>query len=230
MAVNIFPSAEQIVQFFAVLQPEEPVPITVEGSPYDEIENTLKQVKIIRDDKESRERFLTLVHVLYQSLVPCPVATPLVYLSDESWKLSDYAEFRSSKRKQLKTLEEALKGAIDAASQYDTRERIAELVEEFETVLKEVLHVRIPAMPNLYITENYYDMISISEACNNLCGKLATVKKYEVKSRIHEMTKVMLEWFLLCPVGRPVIYASDTEWTTITESSLRASYRAELVK
>jgi len=227
--IGLLPSADQFLQLFAVLQDAEPVTV-IEGTSYEEIEDALNKVKLLADDKEAIEKFLSLVDVLHQSLIPCLIATPFVYLSDEKWKLHSHPEFRAAKRKQLKKLEEEINAAAHAPPEYDTRERIKELVDEFESILIELFHVRIPAMPNMYITENYYDLIAVSEVCTSLCEKIESVKKYEVQSRLYHYTKVMLEWFFLCPVGRPVVYVSDEDWSTVSESSLRINYRAQLLK
>lgn len=39
------------------------------------------------------------------------------------------------------------------------------LIDKFADILAAVFRVRIPAMPNYYITENFYETVGASEVC-----------------------------------------------------------------
>jgi len=193
-----------------------------EASPQAEIDEVIKKIPPITSVVS---RFITLVEVVRESLVPCLIATPFVYLSPTDWTLSNHAEFRALKRNQLGEISTALKSnGVEVEG-----DNLKQHIDKFESILSEIFRVRIPLMPNLYITENFYETIGSSEIAEELIKEMVDLRIFESKTRLQGLTKVLMKWFMLCPVGRPQIYVSDTEWTTSNEKDLRTEYRTKLI-
>jgi len=219
--MSVYPSPETVIEAIATILPDEE-----EGSPKAEVEKAMRKVPAITSPEALIARFTTLLEVVHESLLPCLIATPFVYLSETDWTLSSHAEFRAAKRKQLKEIDGAL---VDKGVNIENSELLS-LIDAFEGVLRDVFRVRLPAMPNYYITENFYDTIGASEVAEELIKTMADAKIFDAKTRLQGITKVLVRWFLLCPVGRPQIYVSDEGWTTSNEKDLREAYRRKLLQ
>jgi len=215
--MSVYPTPEQVVDVLTSIVGNDD---DDEGTPEKEVAKALKKIPAITSPSGLVNRFLLLVDVVHQSLIPCLIATPYVYLSETDWSFHSHADFRAEKRKQLKELEEKIRSA-------NTNE-LPELIDKFEGILADIFRIRIPAMPNYYITENYYDTVGASEIAEELIKTMTEARVFDAKTRLQNITKVLMRWFLLCPVGRPQIYVSDTEWTTSNEKDLRAEYREKL--
>jgi len=220
--MSVHPTPETVVDAFATILADD----EEEGTPLAEVEKALRKVPAIKSPEALVERFTTLLEVVHESLVPCLIATPYVYLSETDWTLSNHAEFRAAKRKEIKDIGEALRDRGDRVEDG----QIIPLIDRFEDVLKDIFRVRLPAMPNYYITENFYDTIGVSEVAEELIKLMADARVFDAKTRLQGLTKVLVRWFLLCPVGRPQIYASDEGWTTSNEKDLRIQYRKRLLQ
>eukprot|EP01110_Echinostelium_bisporum_P011963 TRINITY_DN6101_c0_g1_i1.p1 TRINITY_DN6101_c0_g1~~TRINITY_DN6101_c0_g1_i1.p1 ORF type:complete len:226 (+),score=40.96 TRINITY_DN6101_c0_g1_i1:73-750(+) len=202
--------------------------VVIEGTPEDELNNLLEQTPPVPNPEAAANKLITCINVLYDSLLPCLVATPLVYMSDSEWKLHSHSDFRATKRKELKEMEGILSNNLFTQP---VAEVLPKLLDDFDRIFSEVLDVRVPAMPSMYLTENYYDLKPMPEIAAELKEKLAIGKKYgEVSSRVKQLVRVLLQWFLYCPVGRPQVYASDSEWTLVNERVLRKEFRGRLLK
>jgi len=216
-------------------------------TPFEEIDSYLNKTPDVPTLEKAVERTTLLVDVLRNYLVPCLMATPLVYLSDDSWEFHDHKVFRAARRKELDDLNESLRAnaissdvpramvdklheiiGSDSKGRQNT-ENIATLlpsiIEGLEKVFLEVLKVRLPAMPSLYLTDNFFDTIPVKEAYEELINKLEKNRKLDARSRVYALSQIFLQFLLLCPVGRPQIYASDTEWKLVNEKEYRASLR-----
>jgi len=220
--MSIYPSPESVLQAFTDLVPDVD---DEEGSPQAEVDAVLRKLPAITSPAGIISRSISLVEVLHESLVPCLIATPYVYLSESEWTLSNHTEFRAAKRKQLNEILTVLKSEGVAVSE----EKLKSLIDNFEGILRDVFKVRIPLMPNLYITENFYETVGASEVAEEFSHEMADLRIFDSKTRLQGLTKVLMKWFLLCPVGRPQIYVSDTEWTTSNEKDLRTEYRTRLI-
>jgi len=201
--------------------------VVVEGTPYDEIEHAIHRVPDVPTIDKAVERTAVLVDVLHKYLIPCLVATPLVYMSDESWEFHNHAEFRSSRRKELQDLTAALKA--NAVSE-NIPVLLPTMLDTLEKVFLDVLKVRLPAMPNIYLTENFYDSIPVKEGYGELVEKIMKNKKMDVRTRVYGLSQILVQFLLLCPMGRPQVYINDTEWKLESERVIRAQLRELILK
>jgi len=220
--MSIYPSPENVLQAFAELVGNDDEEAE---TPQADIDAEIKKIPAISSPAGVISRFITLVEVTRESLVPCLIATPYVYLSESDWTLSNHAEFRAKKRDQLSEILTLLKSnGVEVEG-----EKLRSLIDNFEGILKDIFKVRIPLMPNLYVTENFYETVGASEIAEDLAKAMAELRIFDSKTRLQGLTKVLMKWFMLCPVGRPQIYVSDTEWTTSNERDLRTEYRTRLI-
>jgi len=216
------PTPETVVEALSNIVAEDE---EEEGTAQEEVETVLQKVPAITTPGGRINRFIVLAEVVQQSLVPCLIATPFVYLSETDWSFASHADFRRERRKQLDEILAPLKSKV---IDMDNDELIP-LINKFEDILKDIFRVRIPAMPSYYITENYYDTVGASEVAEELIKNITDAGIFDAKTRLQNLTKVLLRWFLLCPVGRPQVYANDDGWSTVSEKELRASYRDKLL-
>jgi len=223
--MSVYPSAEVVIDALTTIVGDDDDDEEEHVSPQAEIENTQLRVTPINSPTELINRFITLVETVHQSLVPCLVATPFVYLSENDWALSSHADFRAEKRKQLKDIEAVLKLRGVGIENSE----LLSLIEKFEGILMEIFKVRIPAMPSYYVTENFYDTVDASEVAVELSKIITDARIFDAKTRLQGLTKLLVRWFLLCPIGRPLVHVSDEGWTTTSEKDLRASYREKLI-
>jgi len=221
--MSVYPSAETVVEALTAIVGDDDDEEF--ASPLDEIETNELKVPAMTSPADIINRFIVLVETVHQSLVPCLIATPLVYKSENEWTFANHAEFRAEKRKQLKDIEAVLKLRGVGIEESE----LVSLIDKFGEILMEIFKVRIPAMPNYYLTDNFYDTVGASEIAEELSKAITDSKIFDAKTRLQGMTKILLRWFLLCPVGRPLVYANDTEWSTVSEKDLRAEYRSKLI-
>eukprot|EP00026_Physarum_polycephalum_P013594 Phypoly_transcript_14011.p1 GENE.Phypoly_transcript_14011~~Phypoly_transcript_14011.p1 ORF type:complete len:248 (+),score=43.30 Phypoly_transcript_14011:28-744(+) len=212
-------------------------------TPYQEIETTLQRVPDVPSFEVAVEKTMLLVEVLRKYLTPCLMATPLVYLSDDSWEFYDHKAFRAARRKELVDISESLKtisqSSDEASSSVVNTIKVAfgrqstdnmpnllpSIVEGLENVFLEVLKVRLPAMPSIYLTENFFDTIPVKEAYQELITKLQKNRKMDIRTRVYGLGQIFVQFLLLCPIGRPQLYVNDTEWKLVSEKDLRADLR-----
>eukprot|EP00026_Physarum_polycephalum_P015436 Phypoly_transcript_16117.p1 GENE.Phypoly_transcript_16117~~Phypoly_transcript_16117.p1 ORF type:complete len:235 (+),score=18.88 Phypoly_transcript_16117:75-779(+) len=161
-----------------------------------------------------------LMQVLHNSLVPHLVATPLVYLGGDKWKLQSHSNFRAQKRKQLEHMIDVVK----------TKREVdyAKLLDEFESIMVEVFKVRLPAMIEYYANDTSYQRIPVLKVTEELCSKIEAAKHLALTERVSELANILTQWFTYCPVGRPHVYLSDDHWTLISERELRKYYRQQI--
>lgn len=220
--MSVYPSPESVVDAFSTILADD----EEEGSPEAEVEKALRKVPPITSPEGLVKRFLTLVEVVHDSLVPCLIATPFVYPSEAEWTLTSHSDFRAERRKQLKAISSTLQNKGPSIGS----EEILALIDTFEGILGDIFRVRIPAMPNYYITENFYDTVGASEIAEELIKTFTEAKVFDAKTRLQGLTKVLVRWFLLCPVGRPQVYVSDEGWTTANEKDIRHDFRKKLLQ
>jgi len=201
--------------------------VVAEGSPFEEIDNTLHKVPDVPTIEKAVERAVVLVDVLNKYLTPCLMATPLVYMSDESWDFHNHAEFRAAKRKELADLQDALKANLFSENMPVL---LPTMLDTLDSVFLDVLKVRLPAMPNIYLTENFYDSVPVKEAFGELVEKIGKNKKMDVRTRVYGLSQIFIQFLLLCPMGRPQVYINDTEWKLEGEKVIRASLRELIMK
>jgi len=185
-------------------------------------DNSEQEVKVLPElntDKDAERKLLTLVRVLFKSLIPCLVATPLVYLNDQAWLLSSHSVFRSTKRTKL----ERLMKSLNSVSKDSLR-----ILADFEQILLEVLSIRIPAMLEFYEQDQDRRRVAVKVVCHELCTRVKDGKSLAFRARVRNLGNVLLRWFTYQPVGRPHLYLSDADWELIPEKNLRASYRHEI--
>jgi len=218
-------------------------------TPYQEIEAAIQKVPDVPTHEAAVEKTVLLVEVLQKYLTPCLMATPLVYLSDDSWEFYDHKAFRAARRKELADIAESLKTNLllgDAASSsvvntikgaFGTSQStenlptlLPSIVEGLENVFLEVLKVRLPAMPSLYLTENFFDTIPVKEAYEELITKLQKNRKMDIRTRVYGLGQIFVQFLLLCPIGRPQLYANDSEWKLVSEKDLRAELRSMIFR
>eukprot|EP01111_Echinosteliopsis_oligospora_P011851 TRINITY_DN3_c1_g1_i1.p1 TRINITY_DN3_c1_g1~~TRINITY_DN3_c1_g1_i1.p1 ORF type:complete len:231 (+),score=69.76 TRINITY_DN3_c1_g1_i1:139-831(+) len=197
------------------------------NTPYQELAANLKKVVAIPSAEVAADKLLIMIQVVNKSLIPALVMTPYVYLSPSDWMVKSHSEFRAAQRRELKELEDILK-ANRASPELKTI--ATDVLNRFEAVLLNLFKIRIPAMPSFYLTENFYDTISVGDATDDLVSKITQCKKYEIRERTRNLIKVLIQWYLYCPLGRPQVYLNDDTWTTTSEKELRAEYRETLLR
>jgi len=221
-------------------------------TPFEEIDSYINRTPDVPTMEKAIQKTTLLVDVLRKYLIPCLMATPLVYLSDDSWEFHDHKVFRTARRKELDDLTESLKtnamssnvptAMVDKLHEIigsDSKGRsrtenietlLPSIIEGLEKVFLEVLKVRLPAMPSLYLTDNFFDTVPVKEAYQEIIDKLEKNRKLDPRTRVYGLSQLFLQFLLLCPVGRPQIYVSDTEWKLISEKDYRASLREEILR
>jgi hypothetical protein len=218
-------------------------------TPYEEVDLILQKVPDVPTIEKAVEKTSVLVDVLRRYLTPCLMATPLVYLSDESWEFHNHKAFRAARRNELNDISESLKTNLQLAGDI-TPEMLAtikqafgcdkptenlptllpSIVEGLENVFLEILKVRLPAMPSFYVTENFFDTVGVKEAAEELKTKIEKNRKMDIRTRVYGLSQIFLQFLLLCPIGRPQLYVSDDEWKLISEKDLRAELRQMIMK
>jgi len=229
--MSILPTPIDVADFFAKnvdteVQDESQRADPTVYTPYQELAKVLKRVGPISTTDAAADKLLTMIQVVNRSLVPALIMTPYVYITATDWVLKSHATFRSSQRKELKELEDILKANLSST---DRKTIATDVLNRFELVLINIFNVRIPAMPSFYLTENFYDTISVGDACEDLILKINQCKKYDLRERTRNLTKVLIQWFLYCPIGRPQVYANDEGWATVSEKELRSQFRDDIL-
>jgi len=190
----------------------------IDGADRDEVAREVQD--IVTFDNAVR-KLETLVQVLMKSLVPCLVATPLVYCGNDKILMTNHAEFRQQKKEQLQAL---------ASSLRKTSTDPGPVADQFCAILKDVISVRYPAMPEFYINDKSLKREKVKKVATGLCERLDKAISLEFISRIREIASVMLCWFAYKPVGRPYVYVSDKEWSLVSEVDQRKTYRSQIVQ
>jgi len=216
-----------VVEAVAKAMDDDPKDPGVVLTPYEEIDNALNKVPDVPTLEKAVEKTVILVDVLHKYLVPCLMATPLVYLSDDSWEFHDHKVFRAARRKELDDLADSLKANLFSEN---LPTLLPTMLEGLEQVFREVLKVRLPAMPNIYLTENFFDTLPVKEAYDEIIAKLNKNKKTDARTRAFGLSQIFVQFLLLSPVGRPQLYVSDTEWKLISEKDLRAELRRKILQ
>jgi len=187
---------------------------------FDDAQNVMREVRDLVAYDNAIKKLNTLIQVLHKSLVPCLVATPLVYCEGNKLSLSSHSDFRKEKRKLLDNL---------LSQMNDKNKDPTPIADRFSMILKDVLKVRIPAMPELYMNDASHIREKSKIVSKTLIQRVDSAKNMDFIGRIREIASIMLLWFTYRPVGRPHIYVSDTQWTLVAEEDLRRSYRSQIV-
>jgi len=201
--------------------------VVVESNPFEEIDNALLRVPDVPSFEKAAEKSLVLIDVLHRYLIPCLMATPLVYMSDEKWDFHNHAEFRAAQRKELEDLRDTLSANLGGEN---LKTILPNILDRLESVFLEVLKVRLPAMPSIYLTENFYDTVPVKEAFGELTEKVQRNKRLDIRTRVYTLSQLLIQFLLYCPVGRPQIYVNDTEWKLESERTIRASLREAIFR
>ncbi|EGC39778.1 hypothetical protein DICPUDRAFT_74736 [Dictyostelium purpureum] len=197
-----------------------------------------------------------LYKVMHSYFTTCLVATPMVYLTPDSWKLSSHSDFRSEKRAQIDKLLLVLKSnyPID----YDV---LRKLILEFTDILVCALDIQIPLMLEVYEDDStltkrknwsherkllketisksihqlkYYQAssssappASLSNSFNN--NENSATYQELLGSSVKMLQSIMLQFFKFKPIGRPHLYKNDHQYKLISESKKRYDYRTSIL-
>ncbi|KAM9976783.1 hypothetical protein ACTFIR_010629 [Dictyostelium discoideum] len=199
------------------------------------------------------------VKILYKVMLSyftcCLVATPMVYLTPESWKLSNHSDFRAEKRKQIEKLLLVLKSNV-APIDLDV---LRKLILEFTDILICALDIQIPLLLEVYSDDsstskrvNYKNekkllKETITKSINQLkyfqpqqsslsssfgistSNNNNPVFQELLGNSVQMIQSVMLHFFKMKPIGRPHVYAKDGNWSLVSESKRRYEYRTSIL-
>jgi len=199
-----------------------------------EVDPTGFQIPPIRSLDEAIPKLKVLIKVLHSYLVPGLVATPLVYLHDKDWVMKSHSEFRAARRKELTDLEPHISATMPL-------DALRECIIEFANTFTQVLHVKIPAMHEVFaddhtilkrVTWGPERQILRDEVASEV-EKLQNPKTKNNPNVIclvvQTLLTIMMRFLTYKPIARPHVFRSDAEWKLVSESKLRFELRKELL-
>eukprot|EP01112_Ceratiomyxa_fruticulosa_P009153 TRINITY_DN2387_c0_g1_i3.p1 TRINITY_DN2387_c0_g1~~TRINITY_DN2387_c0_g1_i3.p1 ORF type:complete len:432 (+),score=80.93 TRINITY_DN2387_c0_g1_i3:751-2046(+) len=174
------------------------------GAKYEADPSTF-QLPPLKTISDATSKLLVLINVIRSSLIPCLVATPLVYLTETAFLMGNHADFRKKLRERLDSLENKVKGGLSI-------DGVGETVVTVGNIVVEILGVKIPAMLDVY--EDDYVQIkkkNWSDERKMLRDELAPIlsklsRQYSVEnicSTVNGITYILLKYFTYKPLGRP---------------------------
>lgn len=188
----------------------------------------------VRSLEEAASKLKIMTQVLHEYLVPSLVATPLVYLQDKDWVMKSHSDFRATRRKELKDLEPHITPTMPL-------DALRECIIEFSQVYIHVLHVKIPAMMEVYPDDTTIltrvkwgvERQNLRDEVNVEIEKLQNPKTKNNPNSIclviQDLIRIMMRFLTFKPIGRPHVFRSDAEWKLVSESKLRFKLRKDLL-
>ncbi|KYQ92019.1 hypothetical protein DLAC_06845 [Tieghemostelium lacteum] len=207
---------------------------------YYESDSSNFKFKDFKSLQEIQSKLKILLKVLHVHMTSCPIAIPMIYLNEGSWKLTSYPDFRAHQRKELEKLLLVVKSNQNPIDTDTVRKCTLELTD----VLIAILNVQIPLMievfqddSTLFKTKNWSSerksmLTTINDTIHSL-KYLSTTSSQTLIDLLNTSVKmiqsIMLQCFTYKPIARPTVYKSDQEWKLLSESRLRYEYRTSIL-
>lgn len=119
--------------------------------------------------------------------------------------------------------------------------KTGECILEFAQVFTLILHVKIPAMSEVYpddstilrrvkwATERAALRTELEAECEKLRNSKTKNSPSAVNLVVQNLVRIAMKFLTYKPVGRPHVFPSDAEWTLVSEAKLRFKWRKELL-